>query len=130
MAINFDTALGVHPKALMLREKRNELLAANMANADTPGFKARDLDFQSVLKQNMSASVPLEITRPRHLPPSDVVLGGTLKYRFPNQAALDGNTVETQIEQAKFAENNIQYQASLRFINGSFSDLRTAIRGQ
>jgi flagellar basal-body rod protein FlgB len=130
MAINFNSALGVHPQALMLREKRSELLAANLANADTPGFKARDLDFQSVLKQTLSSNISLENTQDGHMPPREVVLGGTLKYRFPNQASLDGNTVETQMEQAIYAENNVQYQASLRFINSRFGGLMTAIKGQ
>ncbi|NOT84990.1 MAG: flagellar basal body rod protein FlgB [Methylococcaceae bacterium] len=130
MAINFDKALGVHAQALVLREKRSELLAANMANADTPGFKARDLDFQSVLKQTLSSNVSLGKTQTGHLAPATEMLGGTLKYRNPNQASLDGNTVEAQVEQAKYAENNVQYQASLQFLKGEFSGLMTAIRGQ
>ena len=130
MAINFDQGLSVHAQALMLREKRSELLAANLANADTPGFKARDLDFQSVLKQTLSSNVTLERTQTGHLAPTAEMLGGTLKYRVPNQAALDGNSVEVQVEQAKYAENNVQYQASLQFLKGQFSGLMTAIRGQ
>ncbi|MCX7088596.1 MAG: flagellar basal body rod protein FlgB [Methylococcales bacterium] len=130
MAINFDTALGIHPQALALREKRGEQLAANLANADTPGYKARDLDFQSILKQSMPSNVLLDKTQPAHFSPTESVLGASLQYRIPNQASLDGNTVESHVEQAKYAENNVQYQASLRFINGRFNDLKTAIKGQ
>jgi flagellar basal-body rod protein FlgB len=130
MAINFDTALGIHPQALGLREKRSELLAANLANADTPGFKARDLDFQSVLKQTLPPTVTLEKTQAGHFTASDLSLGASLQYRVPNQASLDGNTVEAQVEQAKYAENSLQYQASLRFINGKLGGLMTAIRGE
>lgn len=130
MAINFDKALGIHPQALALREKRSETLASNLANADTPGYKARDLEFQSVLKQAMPAAVSMEKPRPGHLSPGQQLLGGRMMYRNPQQASLDGNTVETQIEHAKFSENALQYQASLRFINGRISGLMTAIRGE
>lgn len=68
MAINFDNALGIHPQALAMRERRSELLAANLANADTPGYKARDLDFKSVLKQNLQLTQPMERTQTNHFP--------------------------------------------------------------
>jgi flagellar basal-body rod protein FlgB len=129
MAINFETALGMHPQALVLREKRGEVLAANLANADTPGYKARDMDFQSVLKGAMSSDLKLETTHQAHIAPTQSYLEGNLLYRNPNQASLDGNTVEAHVEQAKYAENSVQYQASLRFINGRFNDLKTAIKG-
>lgn len=129
MSINFNKALGVHPQALVLREQRGEVLAANLANADTPGYKARDLDFQSVLKGELSANLKLETTHQAHIAPTEPWLEASLLYRNPNQAALDGNTVESHVEQAKYAENGVQYQASLRFINGKFNDLKTAIKG-
>ncbi|MGR9051429.1 MAG: flagellar basal body rod protein FlgB [Gammaproteobacteria bacterium] len=130
MAINFQNALGIIPQALTLREKRSEVLAANLANADTPNYKARDLEFHSVLKQVQPSNASLERTRPGHLAPPDVVLGAELLYRNPSQPSLDGNTVEAHVEQAKYAENAVQYQASLRFINGRISGLMTAIRGE
>jgi flagellar basal-body rod protein FlgB len=130
MTINFDNALGVHPQALALREKRSEVLASNLANADTPGYKARDLDFQAVLKKSMSATQSLERTQEGHISPSNELLSATMMYRNPYQASLDGNTVESHIEQAKYSENAVQYQASLRFINGRFSGLMSAIRGE
>ncbi|MCK5121163.1 MAG: flagellar basal body rod protein FlgB [Methylomarinum sp.] len=130
MAINFDSALGIHPQALALRERRSEVLASNLANADTPGYKARDLDFQSVLKQSLPTSTVMEKTQQGHFSPNDRLLGAAMMFRNPQQASLDGNTVESHIEQAKYSENAVQYQASLQFINGKFSGLMTAIRGE
>ncbi len=130
MTINFQSALGMHPQVLMLREKRSELLAANLANADTPDYKARDLDFKAVLQQQQSSHVSLETTRQGHIAPDQQWFGAELKFRNPQQASLDGNTVEEHIEQAKYAENAVQYQASLRFINGRFAGLMTAIKGE
>ena len=129
MAINFDNALGIHPQALVMREKRSEILAANLANVDTPNYKARDLDFKAVLSQTMSSENHLERTQQGHMSAPNTTLGGDLLYRNPQQASLDGNTVEAHIEQSKYAENAVQYQASLRFINGKFSGLMSAIRG-
>ncbi len=130
MAINFDAALGIHPQTLALREKRSEILAANLANADTPNYKARDLDFKSILNNTIAPAQKLEKTNPGHLSSGQQFLGATVKYRNPSHASLDGNTVESHIEQAKYSENAVQYQASLRFINGRFSGLMTAIRGE
>lgn len=129
MTINFGSALGIHPQVLALREKRGELIAANMANADTPGYKARDLDFQSMLKQNLQLSQSMERTHGNHFPTQSSLEAHTM-YRNPNQASLDGNTVEANVEQAKYAENAVQYQASLQFLNNKFSGLMMALRGQ
>ena len=129
MSISFDKALGISAQAITLREKRGEILAANLANADTPNFKARDLDFQSILKKSMPASPSLERTQAAHFAPEQMFLGGKLMYRNPNQVSLDGNTVETHVEQAKYAENAVQYQASLQFISGDFAELKMAIKG-
>ena len=129
MAINFNEALGIHPHALAMREKRSEILAANLANADTPGYKARDLDFKSILKQNMTSAPAVERTQAGHFAPQQL-LDSHVMYRNPTQVSLDGNTVEANTEQARYAENAVQYQASLHFINGSFSELMTALRGQ
>lgn len=129
MAINFDQALGIHPQALSMRERRSELLAANLANADTPGYKARDLDFKSILKQHLPEAGRLERTQAGHFAPQQLVEARAL-YRNPNQVSLDGNTVEANVEQAKYAENAVQYQASLQFVSNNFSGLMQAIRGQ
>ncbi len=131
MFINFNNALSVHPQALMLREKRGEILAANLANADTPDYKARDLDFKSVLMQTgSSGTVGLQRTSENHLAGQQTLLGADLLYRNPQQASLDGNTVEGHIEQAKYSENAVQYEASLSFLKNEFSGLMTAIKGQ
>jgi flagellar basal-body rod protein FlgB len=114
----------------MLREKRSEILAANLANADTPGYKARDMDFSSVFKQVMPENPVMERTHEGHFAPQQALLGGSLLYRNPNQVSLDGNTVEAHIEQAKYAENAVQYQASLEFINERFAGLMSALKGQ
>ena len=129
MAINFDKALGIHPQALAMREKRGEVLAANLANADTPGYKARDLDFKSLLKQNMPLAQVMERTQAGHFAPQQL-LESRVMYRNPSQVSLDGNTVEANVEQAKYAENAVQYQASLQFISNNFSGLMMALRGQ
>jgi len=131
MSIDFNSALDIHPQALVLREKRGEVLAANLANADTPDYKARDLDFKAVFNQNLSgSSVSMERTNPGHMAARNTVLGADLKYRNPQQPSLDGNTVEGHIEQAKFAENAVQYEASLSMLKNQFSGLMTAIKGQ
>lgn len=130
MAISFDAALGKTPQLLALREKRSEVLAANLANADTPNFKARDLDFSQVLKKTNPAPVLIAHTQSGHFAPEQPFLGATLKYRNPNQVSLDGNTVEEHIEQAKYAENALQYQSSLQFIGGKFNELKSAFTGQ
>lgn len=130
MGINFDAALGKSPKILALREKRSEILAANLANSDTPNFKARDLDFSRVLNKTMPEPTVLAHTHPAHFATEQPFLGAQLKYRNPNQVSLDGNTVEEHIEQAKYAENALQYQTSLQWIGGDFKDLTSAFTGQ
>jgi flagellar basal-body rod protein FlgB len=131
MFLSFNDALSVHPQALALREKRGEILAANLANADTPDYKAQDLDFKSVLMQSgSSGSVGLQRTSENHLAGQQTLLGADLLYRNPQQASLDGNTVEGHIEQAKYSENAVQYEASLSFLKNEFSGLMTAIKGQ
>ncbi len=131
MAINFNAALGSGPQILAFREKRGEILAANLANADTPNFKARDLDFKSVLKQTVTSGVTMERTHVGHItPPQQQLFGANLMYRNPSQVSLDGNTVESHVEQAKYAENAVRYQASLSFLSDDFSGMKLAIRGQ
>jgi len=107
-------------------------LAANLANADTPNYKARDIDFSAVLANtDDSAALPMRITQAAHITMNDGELpGGELKYRNPYQASLDGNTVEMPVEQAAFSENNVRYQASLTFINLKIAELQFAIAGQ
>jgi flagellar basal-body rod protein FlgB len=143
VALNLDSYIGVHAAALKVREQRTELLAQNLANADTPGYKARDLDFRAALSAAAGAdAVPGELraTQTRHYGTSlDVSTSGVLapgsteaflRYRTPLAPSLDGNTVDAQLEQSAFAENSVRYQATLSFISSKFRSLMTAITGQ
>ena len=122
-----DNALGVHAQALGLRSKRMEVLARNIANADTPHFKAKDIDFKSVLKQTREDS--LQTTNNLHMPlPMEESPGGE-KYRIPFNAAFDGNTVELNVEQAKFGQIAADYQATLNILENRVSGIRRALRG-
>ena len=128
----FENIFGIHEQALLLHGQRLSVLAANIANVDTPNYKARDIDFAAVLgNSDGDAPLPITLTDAAHISVSDGELpAGELKYRNPYQASLDGNTVEMPVEQAAFAENNVRYQASLTFINSQISLLQFAIAGQ
>ena len=134
-AISFENALGVHSHALQLRAQRSEILANNLANSDTPGFKARDIEFQNVLQkiQHKTAvghqQVVLATTHQDHIQRSASGVDDLL-YRMPAQPSIDGNTVDSQIEQAEFARNSLNYNASFEFLNGKFKGLKNAIRGE
>ena len=134
MRFNLDAYLGVHQQALLIGARRTEVLANNLANADTPGFKARDIDFKAALAAagDPGAPLPMAQTSSLHLATSGTEGGadGALRYRTPLAPSLDGNTVEPQLEQAAFAENAVRYQATLTFLNGKFRSLMTAITGQ
>ena len=132
MPISFQNAFGIHERALVLKAKRSEVLASNLANADTPHFKARDIDFKSVLNQAQSSqrSVPLKATHAQHIRTDASNMPATLLYRVPEHASLDGNTVDSKVEQAEFAENAVQYQATLTVLGARIRGLRSAIRGE
>jgi flagellar basal-body rod protein FlgB len=127
----FENIFGIHEQALMLHGQRLGVLATNLANADTPGYKARDIDFSAVLSQaEGETALPLQVTHAAHITFNDGELpAGELKYRNPYQSSLDGNTVEMPVEQAAFSETNVRFQASLNFINGEISDMTLAING-
>ena len=127
----FDNIFGIHEQALLLHGQRLGVLATNIANADTPNYKARDIDFSAVLSQTDDAPMSLAVTQAAHISMSDgSSTPADLKYRNPYQASLDGNTVEMPVEQAAFSENNVRYQASLGFTNGRIAELTLAINGQ
>lgn len=135
MSINFGKALGIHEQALGFRAQRAEVLANNIANADTPNYKARDLDFASVLaEQNAKqqrGNVALARTDGCHIAAEGVAMGqAELPYRTPFHASLDQNTVDLQIEQANYAENSVHFQASFTFLNSKFKGLTNALRGE
>jgi len=152
MRTALDNYLGIHPQALQLEAQRNDLLATNLANVDTPGYRARDIDFRTALaaaggQSGASPTLALRAsggaTAPGATPtPAASAAPGTqstandgsldpaaLKYRVPMAPSLDGNTVDEQLEQAAFAENSVRYQASLTFLNSALRDLMTAITG-
>jgi flagellar basal-body rod protein FlgB len=111
-----DRQFGIHATALKLRSQRLDILAGNIANAATPGFKARDLDFKAALAQAGETSTTASAS-------------GTLRYRVPVQASLDGNTVELSTEQTAFAENAVNYRASLSFLTGRIQTIMSALKG-
>jgi flagellar basal-body rod protein FlgB len=124
-----ESILGVHEAALLYRARRMEVLAANLANADTPQYKARDLTFSAVLDERFAKAQRLQTTDVRHIQIDPLASRELLKYRVPHQPSLDGNTVEPDLELARFAENAVSYQASLMFASGRISTLRLAITG-
>jgi flagellar basal-body rod protein FlgB len=131
-----DPLFGLHPAALAVQRKRMDVLAANIANSDTPNFQARDIDFAATLSQLQAqgSAQALSATDAQHLNASGHAAGGGLDaelvWRVPMQNSVDGNTVDTQIEQAKFADASLHYQASLNFIDGRVKSMLTAITGQ
>ncbi len=125
-----DPIFGLHESALLIRARRMDVLARNLANADTPGYKARDMDFTTELSRLEDGTSRLTTTHERHLrSPRGLGSDAELKYRMPHQPSQDGNTVETDLEQSRFAENAVAYQVTLLFLNGRISGLRTAITG-
>ena len=131
MAISFNKALGLHEQAVHFRAKRAEVLASNLVNADTPNYKARDMDFQTVLKMQSAqqSGRSLSTTHSRHINTSAAGFTPELMYRIPMQPSLDGNTVEEQAELARFAKNSLDFQASFRMLNGKLKGLKGALRG-
>ena len=123
-------SLGIHEQALKFRAFRNQVLSSNIANADTPNYKARDLEFKDALIGAQSGQLSLKTTSELHQQAWSTVRGsGRMMYRVPSQPTLDGNTVETDVEQAAFAENALQYRASLAFLDGKLRTLRYALKG-
>ena len=134
MSISFDRALGIHEQALGFRAQRAEVLANNIANADTPHYKARDLQFASVLAEQSAkgsrGQTSLSRTDSQHIPADGVVVGdASLAYRNPMSPSIDQNTVDLQIEQSNYAENSVQFQASFTLLNSKFKGLISALRG-
>ncbi|WP_337842406.1 flagellar basal body rod protein FlgB [Rheinheimera sp.] len=121
----FDKALGVHPFSLQLRLDRAEIISGNLANVDTPGFQARDLDYKSIL-QNIES----DISNHEGGRFSSADLRQQLLYRVPNQPSADGNTAELSVEQANFAANSMDFQTSLTFLNMKIGGLHKAIKGE
>jgi flagellar basal-body rod protein FlgB len=115
-----DSLFGVHGAALEVRSQRMGVLASNIANASTPGFKARDIDFKSALATLTSGDGAS----------SNGSIDAATKYRVPTQTSMDGNTVELSSEQTAFAENAVQYQTTLAFLNGRINQITRALKGE
>ncbi len=131
--------LDFNSSALLLRSERTRVLASNIANADTPHYKARDFDFRQALVNatgtQVTGAAPLAAqparTHEGHLRAAGLdPHAPTLQYRTPSQNALDANTVDLDAERANFSENSVRYEASLRFLNGQIRTLLTSINGQ
>ncbi|MDF0535743.1 flagellar basal body rod protein FlgB [Shewanella sp. A32] len=120
----FDKAFGVHPYSMQLRLERSEIIAGNLANVDTPGFKARDIDYNSVM-QNVQQQVEMASGEK-----VDMNTEHPLMYRIPYQPSADGNSVELNVEQANFAKNTMDFQTSLTFLNMKINGLYSAIKGK
>jgi len=135
MPLNLDQYVSVHATALDVRARRGELIAKNLANADTPGYQARDIDFRQAMARaagDKTVGTTMTTTQAGHIggaASADATGSPDLKFRTPLAPALDGNTVDTQLEQSAFAENAVRYQATLTFLNNKFRGLLTAIMG-
>jgi flagellar basal-body rod protein FlgB len=131
MAISFNNALGIHQHTVGVRERNAEVISTNIAQANTPGFKAKGMDFNKALKAATSgASIGLSRTDGRHISASTTVTGDTL-YRVPTQPDTgDGNTVDVDLERNMFMQNQLRHQASLDFLGGKFKNLSKAIKGE
>ena len=119
---------GIHADALDLKARRMEILSTNIANADTPGFKARDVDFRKVLGWELGKGA-LTMTHDRHLASPYSMDGGEV-YTIPYNTSVDGNTVEIGLEQAKYGKAAIEYQATLDFLQGRVTSYKRALKGE
>jgi flagellar basal-body rod protein FlgB len=136
MLDKLDAALRFQQEALNLRAQRQEILASNIANADTPGYQARDVDFASELKKVMdrgrteTSGVSLTLTSERHIPAQVMTAPSVdLMYRVPDQPSMDGNTVDMDRERTQFADNSLQYQTGLTVLSGQIKSMMTVLQG-
>ncbi|BCA95140.1 flagellar basal body rod protein FlgB [Legionella antarctica] len=130
MALNLDSYLGIHAKALIARDQRASQLANNLANANTPNYKAMDVDFNELLAASMGGDTQsVQVTAPNHIN-TNVDFSANLKYRTTNNTSLDGNTVDKDIETTEFARNALNYQATLSFLDGKIKSMVLALKGE
>lgn len=133
MINKLDEALRFHQVALSLRSARQELLASNIANADTPGYKARDIDFSSALQNAMAGStekLPMATSSSAHLDGNagSSVMGAPVLYRRPDQPSADGNTVNMDVERAQSADNALRYEAGIKFLSDDLKNMLAALQ--
>lgn len=130
-ALGFNNSLGIHDNALLVRSERSAVLANNLANADTPGFKARDIDFKAVLagEVDRQGSLGMAQTSSGHIQGRSTDGWETL-FRTPHQPSIDGNTVEENVENTEFTTNAMAYNTSFELLNRKFKGLNGALRGE
>ncbi|WP_456267400.1 flagellar basal body rod protein FlgB [Kushneria sp. AK178] len=137
MIDRLNASLNVFQQSLSLRAQRQEVLSANIANADTPGYKARDFDFKTELDRVVNqgraegqSGLSLSMTSSRHIPAqaSGAMGGIDLMYRNPSQPSLDGNTVDMDMERVNFADNAVHYQADVQFLTSRLQGLKNAMQ--
>lgn len=135
MIDQLEAAFNYHQQALGLRQQRHQVLASNIANADTPNYKARDIDFAQELKKavehgrSSGGGLSLARTSERHLAgQATATPGNELLYRIPDQPSLDGNTVDMDRERTQFADNTVRYQAALTIMNSRIQGLKNAMQ--
>ena len=124
----FDAALSTHAKSLSARSQRVEVLAQNIANADTPNFKARDIEFKKVFKNTLEDTMKTTHGKHMGLAVDDSTDG--MMYRIPFNVAFDGNSVELNVEQAQYGKAAAEYQATVNFLQDNISGIRKALRGE
>ena len=131
MAINFEKAFGVSPNVMDVRAKQAEVIASNIANADTPGYKAKGMDFQKAMAQaTQQQQTGMKRTHEKHFD-TRMQLNNSVQYRIPNQPDTgDGNTVDVQEERNLYLANSMKYQASITFLTGRIKALNKALKGQ
>lgn len=134
MVSKIDQYMGFHEAALSVRGQRQQMLASNIANADTPNYKARDIDFSAAmthaLNRTSGSSTELSKTATTHLNAQGSVDGSAPKYRSSIQGNIDGNTVDMDVERNQFTDNAIRYEASLTILNMQIRGILAAIQGQ
>ncbi|AEE22195.1 flagellar basal body rod protein FlgB [Paraglaciecola chathamensis] len=130
MAISLDKLMGFTHKAVQVRTERMEVLAGNLANANTPGYKARDINFQDAMRSAQSGrSQNLTRTHENHIK-GNMQGSGEMQFRISNQPDTgDGNNVDVQVERNAFLDNGLRYQASVEFLNGKIKGMKKAISG-
>ena len=134
MVSKIDNALQFNRTVLNLRAARQELIASNIANVDTPNYKAKDIDFAKTLQGAITgntAKLQMAGTAPHHLSSSlgENVMGAQVMFRNVVQPSADGNTVDMDVERAQFADNALRYEASVKFVDNQIKSVLTALQG-
>lgn len=137
MQFGLDKFFGISQQALTIHSRRSEVLAGNLANADTPGYKARDIDFKEALQAVKTGigGATLTTSNARHFNAGGTTSGrvddvlGEMKFRAVSQPSIDGNTVDPLKEKAQFMENALLYQTNLQFLSGKIKHLKSALKG-